>query len=62
LTGSAASKAKDQICFQHHKGVTVSFVRRLEQIGIRAVFPPGTPVSEMEGKIRKLAESCGQQP
>jgi methylmalonyl-CoA mutase cobalamin-binding subunit len=39
----------------------LSFVRRLEQIGIRAVFPAGTPVSQMEDKIRESAESCDKE-
>jgi methylmalonyl-CoA mutase C-terminal domain/subunit len=45
-------------------GGTLPFedIPRLEQIGIRAVFPAGTPVAELEGKIRQLAESRDRQP
>jgi methylmalonyl-CoA mutase C-terminal domain/subunit len=44
-------------------GGTLPFedIPRLEQIGIRAVFPAGTPVSELEGRIRELAESRERQ-
>jgi methylmalonyl-CoA mutase C-terminal domain/subunit len=40
-------------------GGTLPFedIPQLEQIGIRAVFPAGTPVAELESKIRELAES-----
>ena len=40
-------------------GGTLPFedIAQLEQIGIRAVFPAGTPVAELESKIRELAES-----
>ena len=36
----------------------VEDIPRLEAIGIRAVFPAGTPAAEFEEKIRQLAASC----
>ncbi len=36
----------------------VEDIPRLEAIGIRAVFPAGTPATEFEERIRQLAASC----
>ena len=39
----------------------VEDIPRLEAIGIRAVFPAGTPAAEFEDKIRQLAASCRER-
>jgi methylmalonyl-CoA mutase, C-terminal domain len=39
----------------------VEDIPRLEAIGVRAVFPAGTPAAEFQEKIRQLAASCRER-
>jgi methylmalonyl-CoA mutase, C-terminal domain len=72
LAGGHLVYAKEILALLHAHGAaqipvvlggTLPFedIPRLQEIGIRAVFPAGTPVAELEGKIRELALSRDRQ-
>jgi methylmalonyl-CoA mutase, C-terminal domain len=68
LGGAHLQYAEKILALMRERGVDVPVVLggtlpvedipRLEAIGIRAVFPAGTPAAEFEEKIRQLAASC----
>ncbi len=73
LAGGHLVYAKEVLALMHERGAgqipvvlggTLPFedVPRLEQIGIKAVFPAGTPIAELERKIRQFAESRQREP
>jgi methylmalonyl-CoA mutase C-terminal domain/subunit len=71
LGGAHLQYAEKILALMRERGVDVPVVLggtlpvedipRLEAIGIRAVFPAGTPAAEFEEKIRQLAASCRER-